>query len=109
MKRAEFIEPTQETFEQDVLRNESAVLVEFWAPWCGPCRAMKPTVEAVGAGRQGLEVAFVNVDESPELAQTYGIQSIPALKLFRGGELVAERVGAQSRGALEAWLTENGA
>jgi len=104
-----FLNPTAETFDTEVTQRPGAVLVDFWAPWCGPCNAFKPVVQAVGGEREGLTVAFVNVDEQPELAQAHGIQSIPALRLFKDGELVAERVGGLSKGALEGWLGENGA
>ena len=101
--------PNTASFDAEVLRREGPVLVDFWAPWCGPCKAMKPVVEAVGAEREGVEVALVNVDENPELASRFGVTSIPALKLFRGGEVVAESLGAQPRKAPEGWLEANGA
>ncbi len=102
--------PTTATFDAEVLQREGTVLVDFWAPWCGPCNALKPVVQAVlGLRDTGVQGAFVNVDESPELAQRYGVTSIPALKLFRDGELVAERTGALPKADLEAWLDEHGA
>ena len=103
-----FIHPTTASFDEDVLRSNDVVLVDFWAPWCGPCVAFKPTVEAV-ASETGLKTAFVNVDEQPGIAERYGIRSIPSLKLFRAGELVAEQTGALPKAALEAWLKQHGA
>jgi len=103
-----FLNPTAASFDDDVLRSDEPVLVEFWAPWCGPCNAFKPVVERV-AKERGQRVAFVNVDEEPALARRYGVQSIPAIKLFRGGQVVAENVGAQAKGQLEAWLDSHGA
>ena len=103
-----FITPTADTFAAEVKGRKGTVLVDFWAPWCGPCMAFKPIVEALGGERSDLTVAFVNVDENQELAAANGIQSIPALRLFRDGELVAERVGGLSKAALEAWIEQNG-
>jgi len=103
-----FLNPTTESFDTDVLQRPGDVLVEFWAPWCGPCKAFKPVVEAVGSDREGLQVAFVNVDEQPELGAQHAVQSIPALRLFRDGKPVAEHVGALPRAKLEAWLEQHG-
>ena len=98
---------TQTTFQRDVLDSEAPVLVDFWASWCGPCRALKPTLEHVARERQQRTV-FVNVDENPELAAEYGIRSIPALRVFKNGQPVAARHGALPKAELERWLDEVG-
>lgn len=86
---------TSAEFEREVLQAEGLVLVDFWAAWCPPCRRLAPTLEALAAESEGrLAVAKVDVDENPELARRYGIQSIPTLILFRDGRAVDKRLGA---------------
>lgn len=102
------LNPTTATFEAEVGGQQGVVLVDFWAPWCGPCQAFKPVVETIANENSELKVALVNVDEEPELAVAHGVQSIPALRLFRDGEQVAEHTGALSKPALEAWLRSHG-
>jgi len=80
---------TDATFEQDVLKAPGPVLVDFWAPWCGPCLAVAPVIEKVAQAYQGrVDVVKLNVDENPRTAETYGIRSIPTIALFRQGEVV---------------------
>lgn len=96
---------TRKTFESEVLASEQPVIVDFWAPWCGPCRAVAPVLDQIAAERPGeLTVVKVNVDEEPELAARFGISSIPAIVLFRDGEPVAGTVGARGRLQLEKAL-----
>lgn len=92
-------------FERDVLQAKGLVLVDFWATWCPPCRRLAPTVDALATEYEGrLSVAKVDVDESPELAQRYGIQSIPTLMLFRNGQPVDQRLGALPMGELKGFV-----
>jgi thioredoxin 1 len=92
-------------FDQEVLQSDQDVLVDFWAEWCGPCHAVSPVLEKIAAEREGeLKLVKVNIDEEQELAMRYGVQSIPTMILFKGGEPAAAAIGAQPKGALERAL-----
>lgn len=84
---------TKENFDSEVLKAEGTVLVDFWATWCGPCRMLSPIVDEVASERPDVKVGKINVDEQPELAQQFGIMSIPTLLVFKNGEKVQESVG----------------
>ncbi len=102
---AEPLEVTDETFDQEVLQATVPVLVDFWAPWCGPCRMAAPIVHEVAekyAGR--CKVVKVNVDENPEIASRYQIRSIPSLFLFKGGQQVDQAIGVQTAAQLSAMI-----
>ena len=93
------------TFDDEVLRSETPVLVDFWAEWCGPCHAVAPVLDRIADERQGeLKLVKVNIDEEQGLAQRYGIASIPTMVLVKNGEPAAAAVGAQPKSALERSL-----
>ena len=99
------IDVTEATFEHEVLKSETPVLVDFWAEWCGPCHAVSPVLEKIAEERRDeLKLVKVNIDEEQGLAERYGIASIPTIVLFKDGEPAAAAIGAQPKGAIEKQL-----
>ena len=99
---------TDGSFEEDVLKAEGPVLVDFWAEWCGPCKAIGPALEELAGEMDGaITIAKVNVDENPETPSKYGVRGIPTLMIFKGGELAATKVGAIPKQELQSWVQSN--
>lgn len=98
------MEFTQANFDQEVLKSEQPVFVDFWAPWCGPCQMMGPVIDQLASELTTVKIGKLNVDEHPDIAQTYGIMSIPTMKVFKGGQIVKEFVGVQQKDKLKAEL-----
>jgi thioredoxin 1 len=96
---------TDASFQEDVLNSEKTILVDFWAEWCGPCRAVGPILDQIAVEHADkIEVVKLNVDENPQTAAKYQITSIPAMKVYQGGEVVKTVIGAKPKPALEADL-----
>jgi len=96
---------TDGTFEQEVLKSETPVLVDFWAEWCGPCRMIGPALEDISGEMQGkLKVVKVNIDENPMAPTKYGVRSIPTLLMFKNGQVAATKIGAEPKQRLASWI-----
>jgi thioredoxin 1 len=98
---------TDATFADEVLNSPDTIMVDFWAEWCGPCRAVSPILDAIAAEHSDkIKIVKLNVDDNPQMAMKYQITSIPAMKVFRGGEVVKTFIGAKPKPAIEADLAE---
>ena len=96
------------SFETDVLQSDKPVLVDYWAEWCGPCKMIAPALEELASEYEGrLKVAKINVDDHPNLPAQYGVRGIPALFMFKGGEVVSNRTGAAPKASLKGWIEES--
>ena len=87
-------------FQEEVLNSDKKVLLDFWAPWCGPCRMVLPIVEEIAKERPDIKVGKVNVDEQPELAGQFGVMTIPTLVVMEGGKILNQSIGAKSKRAI---------
>ncbi len=103
------VKVTDETFEQDVLKSDKPVLVDFWAEWCGPCKQIAPALEQIAEELAGLvTIAKVDIDNSPTTPARYGVRGIPTMMLFRGGQMASMKVGAMPKSKILEWLSEAG-
>ena len=104
------VKVTDDTFEQDVLKSDKPVLVDFWAEWCGPCKQIAPALEQIAEELAGqVTIAKVDIDNSPTTPARYGVRGIPTMMLFRGGQMASMKVGAMPKQKILEWLTEAGA
>ena len=97
---------TKDNYENEVARSEKPVLIDFWAEWCGPCRMLAPTVEAIANEREDIKVGKINVDEEIELSVKFGIDSIPTLIILKNGEIAGKLVGYNSKTIVETFINK---
>jgi len=101
-------ELTDNSFAKDILESKGVSLVDFWAPWCGPCRQLSPIVEELSKEMEGkMAVYKCNIDENPEIPSQFAVRGIPTLMIFKDGKLVDTKVGALSKAALSEWANNN--
>lgn len=101
------IHTSDDAFENDVLKADVPVVVDFWAEWCGPCKAIAPHLDELANDKSDLRVVKVNIDENPTIPTKYGVRGIPTLMLFKNGEVAATKVGAMPKSQLYQWVEES--
>ncbi|MBU6371117.1 MAG: thioredoxin TrxA [Alphaproteobacteria bacterium] len=101
------VKVTDDSFENDVLKSDTPVLVDFWAEWCGPCKQIGPALEELAKEYDGkVTIAKINIDDNPQTPSRYGVRGIPTLMVFRGGKVADTRVGAMPKSKMAEWISD---
>ncbi|HJK87031.1 MAG TPA: thioredoxin [Candidatus Megaira endosymbiont of Nemacystus decipiens] len=95
---------TDDNFENEVLKSDQLVLVDFWAPWCGPCKMLTPTLEQISSERKDIKIVKMNIDDNTTTPSKLGIRSIPTMMIYKDGENVATKLGALPKNSVEEWI-----
>ena len=99
---------TDDSFDSDVLKSGDPVVIDFWAEWCGPCKQIGPALEEIAGEMAGqVKIAKINIDDNPGAPSKYGVRGIPTLMLFKGGKVIATKVGAAPKTAIANWIRES--
>lgn len=99
---------TDSSFEEEVLKSDIPVLIDFWAEWCGPCKMLTPIIEELSKSMEGkVKILKMNIDDNPDTPSTLGIRSIPTMMLFKDGKQLASKVGALPKSSIEEWINSN--
>ena len=101
------IHATDDNFDEQVLQSSLPALVDFWAPWCGPCKAVAPLLEEISAERGDVRIVKVNVDDNPKTAQRFNVRAIPTMLIFKNGEIAGTKIGAAAKADLLAFVAEH--
>ena len=101
------IEITDKDFKQEVLDSKQLVLIDFWAPWCGPCKMLSPILEDLAQEMNNVRIVKINIDENLEVPSQLGIRSIPTMMLYKGGENIATKIGVLPKNSIKEWIESN--